>query len=354
MKMGCEDLGHHYHAIGDLSAAMKAYSKEREVVQSPAHMLVMHQHLMHVAIDQNNWISVQTTAERLRNIPQRPEVVPQIQHKVQSAIGLAQLATGQYRDAAMSFLETDPTMIQPNQDVSRDYYADNEVLSANDIAIYAGLCALATMNRDELQKHVLNNTDFRNYLELEPHIRRAISFFVASKYSACLAILEAYKTDYLLDYYLHRHLEKIYFNVRSHAIIQYFVPFSCVTLQALAAAFNTDEPTIERTLANMIRDGTLDARIDLGDRVLLRRQVDQRKAVHQEALEMAKDYERSLQLRILRMEIINAGLEVPLETDKSMGIGNILNQTGSNLGSSVYTGPESKGKGKGLRGFFGQ
>ncbi|MCJ1477515.1 hypothetical protein MMC13_006187 [Lambiella insularis] len=356
IRMGCEDLGRHYHLIGDLSNAIKAYSKEREFVQTPAHIVIMNMHLMHVSIDQGNWLSVQSSVQKLRSLSQgsssSSSEIDRAQPKLSAAMGLAQMATGNYKDAASSFLATDQRMLQAKLDDPNDPEAFNEILTPNDVAVYGGLCALASMDRQELQSRVLDNSSFRSYLELEPHIRRAISFFVSSKYSSCLEILESYKADYLLDLYLHRHVNEIYFRVRSKSIVQYFIPFSCVTLTALASAFNTDETTIERTLVDMIGSGTLDARIDLEKRVLLAKQVDERQEVHEEALSMAKEYERTLQLRLLRMEIINAGLEVKNPKGPSMMSKDSLTSPrgGSGLAGDVFMAMDSKGKGKGRNG----
>ncbi|MCJ1380383.1 hypothetical protein MMC17_003486 [Xylographa soralifera] len=354
IRMGCEDLGRHYHLIGDLSNAIKAYSKERESVQTPAHVAIMNMHLMHVSIDQGNWLSVQSSVQKLRGLLSSSSSgdTDSAQPKLAAAMGLAQMATGSYKDAALSFLGADPRMLQAKLDDPNDPDAYNEILTPNDIAVYGGLCALASMDRHELQTRVLDNSNFRNYLELEPHIRRAISFFVASKYSACLQILESYKADYLLDLYLYRHVNEIYFRVRSKAIVQYFIPFSCVTLAALATAFNTDEITIERTLVDMIGNGALDARIDLEKRVLLAKQVDDRREVHEGALAMAKDYERTLQLRLLRMEIINAGLEVkPPAAKDVMSMGSLTGPRGGppSMAGDVFMGMDAKGKGKNMR-----
>jgi len=351
--MGCEDLGRHYHLIGDLSNAIKAYSKERECVQTSAHVAIMNMHLMHVSIDQGNWLSVQSSVQKLRGLTSSSSggEIDSAQPKLAAALGLAQMATGSYKDAALSFLGTDPRMLQAKLDDPNDPDAYNEIITPNDIAVYGGLCALASMDRHELQTRVLDNSSFRNYLELEPHIRRAISFFVASKYSSCLQILESYKADYLLDLYLYRHVNEIYFRVRSKAIVQYFIPFSCVTLAALATAFNADEPTIERTLVDMIGNGSLDARIDLEKRVLLAKQIDARREVHEEALAMAKDYERTLQLRLLRMEVINAGLEVksPAGND-AMSMSSLTSQRGGpSMAGDVFMGLDAKGKGKNMR-----
>ena len=348
--MGYDDLGQYYHQVGDLSNSTKSYARMRDYCTTPPHIAIMSFRLIHVSADQGNWLSVLSNVQKVRNLTQKPVDSGKAQAKLSAAMGLAQLASGNYKDAATSFLGTDPRMLQAKLDDPNDEEAYNEIVTPNDIAVYGGLCALASMNRNELQTRVLENSNFRNYLELEPHIRRAISLFVSSKYSACLSILESYKPDYLLDLHLQRHIYELYFQVRSKAIVQYFIPFSCVTLSALATAFNTDEDTIEHELFDMIERGALDARIDLEDRVLLARKVDERDKVHEEALAMAKEYERTAHLRILRMEILNAGLEVKAQNNSKgqSGTGGLSNNPGGGYGlggDTIWAGGDSKGKG---------
>ena len=320
VKMGYDDLGQHYHRIGDLVKSAKAYAQMREFCTTSSHIVIMSLHLISVSIDQQSWFAVQTNAQRIRAPGgQKYPEAEKNSAKLSAAFGVAFLAQGSFKDAAEEFLSADPRMSQAKLDDPTDDESYNEVLTPNDIAVYGGLCALASMTREELQKKVLDNSDFRNYLELEPHIRRAISHFVSAKYSACLSILDSYKADYLLDIHLQRHLESLYFQIRSKAIQQYFIPFSCVTLSAIAAAFNIDEAGIEFELTHMIKRGNLDARIDLVDRVLLAKKVDARSQVHADALATAKEYERTLHLRLLRMAILNAGLEV--KGPKGLGTG---------------------------------
>ena len=309
-KMGYDDIGQHYHRIGDLVNSTKAYHKMRDFCTMPSHVVSMYLRMINVSIDQGAWLAVQSSVQRIRTPNPKESNPDKIPAKLSAAMGLALLCSGNYKEAAESFLDTDPGMVSAKLDDPTDEESYNEVITPNDIAVYGGLCALASMDREQLQKRVLENSSFRNYLELEPHIRRATSFFVSTRYSACLSILEAYKPDYLLDLHLQKHVGEIYFQIRSKAIQQYFIPFSCVTLSALSVAFNTDEQTIEHEVTSMIKRGNLDARIDLVDRVLLAKTVDPRSQVHEEALSMAKDYERTAHLRLLRMEIINAGLEV--------------------------------------------
>lgn len=311
-KMGYDDLGSHYHRIGDLSKSNKAYAQMRDFCTTNTHVVIMSMHLVNVCIDQRSWFAAQNHVQRIRG-GSGARGYPEAEKnwaKLTAAHGLASMAQANYRDAAIEFISTDPRMSQAKLDDPEDEEAYNEVLTPNDIAVYGGLCAMASMSREELQKRVLENTDFRNYLELEPHIRRAIQCFVSAKYSQCLQILDSYKADYLLDIYLQPHLLQLYYEIRSKAIRQYFIPFSCVKLSALAQAFNTDEPTIEKELAQMIKRGDLQARLDLVDKVLLAKKTDIRMEVHADALAAAKEYERTLHQRFLRMGNILAGLEV--------------------------------------------
>ncbi len=59
----------------------------------------------------------------------------------------------------------------------------------------------------------------------------------------------------------------------------------------------------------MISDGQLDARIDLEHRLLVANGIDERSKVHAESLQLADAYRREAHMRILRMNMITAGLD---------------------------------------------
>ncbi|KAL1863208.1 hypothetical protein Plec18170_000038 [Paecilomyces lecythidis] len=323
IRMGNEDLGAHYHQIGDLASASKAYSRMRDYCTTPNHIASMLFKIINVSVDRGDWLAVQSNVHRLRNLQSKPEEQAKNQPKMCAVMGLAQLAAGTYLDAANSFLATDPSL--------GDSY--NEIITSNDVAVYGGLCALASMDRNELQRRVLDNSSFRNFLELEPHIRRAISFFCNNKFRPCLDILEAYRTDYLLDLHLQRHVAIIYGQIRTKSIQQYILPFSRVTLDAMAKIFapevvggrpkptDSSSPFVQE-LIQMIQDGLLDARIDLEKMVLVSKQSDLRAEVHASALESARNYTNEAHIRLVRANILQAGLEVkPPPSEKKIGLG---------------------------------
>ncbi|ODH52587.1 hypothetical protein GX48_01367 [Paracoccidioides brasiliensis] len=315
IRMGNEDLGHHYYRIGDLASASKAYSRMREYCTTTSHIASMLFKSINVAINRGDWLAVQSSVQRLRNLHFKPEDEAKHKAKMLASLGLSQLASSSYHAAALSFLATDPAIA--------DSY--KEAISANDIAVYGGLCALASMDRADLQTQVLENKSFRNFLELEPHIRRAISFFCSSKFRPCLDILEAYKADYLLDLHLQKHVPVLYSRIRTKAMQQYIIPYSRVVLDAMVKVFSPGQAVMKPgtggaidlnspfivELIDMIQKGVLDGRIDVEKGVLVTKKQDTRENLQRSAINNATEYFNMAHIQLLRLNIIHAGLEIP-------------------------------------------
>lgn len=312
--MAQEDVGMHHFATGDHVSAYKSLSRMRDFCTSQSHIIDMSLKIVYTSIIARQWIAVHGQLMRLTSTTHpKPEVQELIQPVLHACAGLELMAQANFRDAAAEFLRVGYASYTAGDAVGGVIWP-KQVMTPNDIAIYGGLCALATFTRGELEQRVLLNSDFRQFLELEPHIRRSISAFCAGKYSSCLEILESYRSDYALDLYLQPILRSIYGAVRSKSIVQYFIPFSACSLKEIEAAFPPTEDqmgmTIEAELTMMISSGTLTARIDLPQGLLLAPREDGRRKIQANALSMAKDYERTLKLRLLRINMINAGLEV--------------------------------------------
>lgn len=338
-QMGNEDLGHFYYDTGDHSNAHKAYMKMREHCTSNKHLADMTLRLVYVSIAQKSWLGVQSNLAKVDAAQLKGEEKTKLEPIVSACTGLSHMAIGNYREAATHFLGTSPAYL--TAEPAANILWQKEVLSGNDVAVYGGLCALASMDRSDLQNKVLANSGFRNFLELEPHIRRAINLFCNSKYSACLEVLEGYRSDYYLDVYLSKVLNTIYGRIRTKSIVQYFIPFSCVTLDEMASKFPAaEQSTIEDELEEMINNKTLDARIDLVDRLLISPPTNPRHDVHAASLTMAETYDHTLRLRLTRLNMLAAGMEIQLQkgTGEKMpsgmgeGIGASLRGLGSKIG----------------------
>ncbi|KAM3532332.1 hypothetical protein NHJ13051_000318 [Beauveria bassiana] len=300
IRMGNEDLGRHFEAIGKLNDATEAYSRMRQDVSTTKHIIDCGMHLANVSLYRRDWNMVLTNIGKITGV-QSPDEEETLQSFVRLLSGIAHLNIGSYLEAAKNLLLTD-FAVPPAQ--------YNHVTSPNDIAIYGGLTALATMDRTELQRRVLDNQSFRTFLEHEPHIRKAVSLFVSGRYSNCLSILESYRSDYLLDVYLRQHVKDLYKRIRTKCIVQYFLPFSRITLESLDAAFGLPGESLEEELMAMIRNDFLNARIDARNKLLVAVQPDPRADMQRQSLKAAKKYERDATEHLRRINIISAGLEV--------------------------------------------
>ena len=170
----------------------------------------------------------------------------------------------------------------------------------NSVAIYGGLCALATFDRDELQKYVINGVQFKPFLELEPQLRDAIFKFHESKYALCLKSLSESRDSFLLDMYLAPHVDVLYKKIRNRALIQYFSPYLMADLNKMAVAFNRTVNQLEIEIMQLILDGQIQGRIDSHRRILYAKDVNQRNLMFESVLRTSKDYQRMTQLLLLR------------------------------------------------------
>lgn len=324
IRMGQEDLGTHYLATANFDASAKAYQKMREYCTTPKHIAEMTTKLIYIALLIPQWLHALGSCQKLRALSLKPEDKARFDPIAQACSALACMGQANYRAAANSFMAVDASYVNIGQVAGIDFARC--LMTGNDIAVYGGLCALASMDRDELQSLVLENNNFRNFLELEPHIRRAITFFCGAKYSQCLAALEAYRNDYLCDVFLSNHINSLYYMIRSKSIVQYFIPFSSVTLDALATAFprpgltTTTSYLIEDELVDMIQRGLLDARIDTVNQTLEAPPRDTREDAHREVMRTADDIEHQLRLKLHKINMVQAGLEIlPPKGSKGKG-----------------------------------
>ncbi|KAJ1555943.1 COP9 signalosome complex subunit 1, partial [Cladochytrium tenue] len=251
IRMGHQDLGDHYFSIGDYTKALSCYSRTRDYCTTSKHIVDMCMNVIKVSLETQSHANARSYISKAEAVPDIPDRAATLS-KLKACSGILNLAAGRYKAAARSFL-----------DVSFQMGAGfAEVLSANDVATYGGLCALASFDRAELKAKVFDNAEFKQYLELEPQTREVLELFYGSKYGQCLALLTKLRSDLLLDLHLHDHVDSIYTSIRRKALVQYFSPFVSVDLNKMANTFNMDVASLEAELASLIVQNLIAARID--------------------------------------------------------------------------------------------
>ncbi|XP_065829194.1 COP9 signalosome complex subunit 1-like isoform X2 [Oscarella lobularis] len=298
IRRGHDDLGDHHVDCGDFNNALKCYSRARDYCTNSRHIVNMCLNVIRVSIYLGNWphvlnyVNKAESSSELSESHDKPNVIATLT-KLKCSAGLAELCSRKYKNAARHFLQA-----------SFDHAEFPEMLSPNNVAVYGGLCALATFDRQELQKKVIASSSFKQFLELEPQLRDVVQKFHNSQYASCLQILSNMKDTLLLDMYLSPHVANLYSQIRSKALVQYFSPYVSADMTKMATAFNTTVAQLEDELTKLILDGQISARIDSHSKTLFARDVDERTQTFERSLAMGKQYQQKLKALILRAAIV--------------------------------------------------
>lgn len=292
IRMGYNDFGDFYYAHGQLGDAFKSYVRTRDYCTTAKHIVTMCLNAILVSIEMGQFSHVTSYISKAEQTPEALD--PVIIAKLRCAAGLAHLEAKKYKHAARKFLEVGP-------ELANNY---SEVIAPQDVATYGGLCALATFDRTELKNKVIDNLNYRNFLELVPEIRELINDFYSSHYASCLDYLGNLKANLLLDIHLHDHVETLYNDIRHKALIQYTLPFVSVDLNMMANAFKTSVSGLQKELEALITNNQIQARIDSHNKILYARHADQRNATFQRVLQTGTEFDRDVKSMLLRANII--------------------------------------------------
>jgi len=292
IRMGHNDLGDFHYNRGDLNTALKCYVRTRDYCTTSKHIIQMCLNVIKVSIELGNYAHVVNYVAKAEQTPDLSDKV--VVAKLKVCAGLANLYNRKYKMAARKLLETTFDL--------GNYF--NETIAPQDVATVGGLCALATFDRSDLKKKVIDNAIFRNFLELTPELRELINDFYASRYASCLKVLDKIKARLQLDIHLHEHVEALYQKIRNKALIQYFSPFISVDLNTMAEAFNTNVAGLEKELSRLIMDGSIQARIDSHNKRLYARTTDQRSATFEKTIQMGDEYQDNTQSLLLRVNLL--------------------------------------------------
>ncbi|KAK3038088.1 hypothetical protein RJ639_031642 [Escallonia herrerae] len=259
IRMGYNDFGDFYYAHGLLGDAFKNYVRTRDYCTTGKHITHMCLNAILVSIEMGQFTHVSSYVSKAEQNSQNSDSLDTITAaKLRCAAGIAYLEAKKYKLAARKFLETNPEL--------GNNYSENKVI---------------------------DNINFRNFLELVPEVRELIHDFYSSL-----------KANLLLDIHLHDHVETLYEQIRSKALIQYTHPFLSVDLHMMANAFKTTVAGLEKELEALITDNQVQARIDSHNKILYARHADQRNATFQRVLQTGNEFDRDVRAMLLRANLI--------------------------------------------------
>jgi len=322
IRTGHNALGDFHYERGDFNAALRSYIRTQDYCTNPEHIIELCLNVIKVSIALSNFAHVPNYVEKAEQTPETTDKA--VFAQLNASYGLAHIENRKYKQAALKFIAV-------AADVSGRF---PYIMSPQDVAIYGGLCALAEFDRKELKEKVLDNANFKTYLELLPKLGAMISDFYNSKYASCLAYLDVLKNDLQLDLHLHDHINTLYDRVRSKALVQYFSPYTSVDLNKMAFAFQVTLEDLEKELAKLIMEGERDrgergdrervfisARIDSHNKRLYARQTQERRQTFDRAIAMGDDFQTNTRAMLVRVNLIRNNMLVKPAKFEQEGVG---------------------------------
>jgi len=277
---------------GDYASAVKYASKSREYCTEPQVMFNTCMNIIKLSALMRQYSDIQSFASKAHHTMAKEE---SDYSKVHAACGLYYMTAGKYKDAALSFSQVN------QQDLGAGFL---DIVCPQDVALYGVLCALASLDRKEVQSKLLDSSSFRECLDLVPQIRDITMDFCNCRYAACLSSLERLKEALALDVHLHAQVPDICQQIRNKAMVQYFAPYLSVSLHSMAQAFNTNVDGIQREIAQLVGKQQLDAKIDSHKKVLHVKSSDQRKATYRSSMRISQEFLDTTQALVLRMNLL--------------------------------------------------
>jgi len=222
--------------------------------------------------------------------------------KVAAVYGVIRMLHKQYKPAAEKFVHVDHEIF--------DY---PEVLSPLDIAYYGCFCALATFDRQELLDKVLNNGNFRKFMEPEGRLVDLIQAFRNNSFVTVFELLEELRPHILLNVYAAKHVENIYRLIRRRAFVQYTATFGVIDLPTMAKVFRTNTSELIEELVDLIDSDLLNARIDSISLKLYRPLENKIKKQTERIIKVESKMEHRINSILVRAALILNGVNVSRE-----------------------------------------
>jgi COP9 signalosome complex subunit 1 len=291
IRLTLNEQGRIYHNAGNFNMAIKTFMRGKDLAPTPENQHELCYNLISSAIPLNNWAFVHSNAVKALSLGKQIPLHASVAHAI---IGLYHIENRNYHAAAVSFINITKELLSNFTDFVTD----------QDITLYAGLCALASFDREELKEKLLGSANFKPFLELNPQVVQLVDEVLGCRYQAAISSLTQLTQQIEYDFFLGAKAEELLELIRSRTIAQFLVPYKCIRLETVAEAFNTTAAGIEGELVKLIQDGILKARVDSHNGTLVSKSADPRSRAFRDVLELGSQFLHDTQGALLRMSLI--------------------------------------------------
>jgi COP9 signalosome complex subunit 1 len=231
------------------------------------------------------------------------ETSPMVKDKLRVVKGLFYLYQSNYEQASRAFLS-----ITSSENI---LFQLTTILSTQDLAIYVTLCSLATFNRNNIRKLLLENREYKSILDTVPMTRILLNEYLEGKYSSVLEKLNSFENILCNDYFFSKHVKKIIELIRNHLVITFLTPFSSVRLSDMSQVFNLSQDMIEEILSSLIASQQLKGKIDIRTNTFQRIKISSRDQILNSIRQLSgEEFPAVVQRSLFRLQLMKANIYI--------------------------------------------
>jgi len=185
----------------------------------------------------------------------------------------------------------------------------NDIATISDLVMYTVLCSLAKMGREELRRNVIENTNFREWLEHRgcEECKVLLNSFFHCQWKSAWSMLSEVCEKARYDMFISKLVGSLKETIKNKLLLQYCKPYQCVSIEAMSTAFGMKLVDLERVLLRLIDEGVLSARIDGVNHQIVRYTPDARGDAFQRALTAGNAFEDWTERDLFYANLIDGG-----------------------------------------------
>jgi len=185
----------------------------------------------------------------------------------------------------------------------------NDIATSSDIAMYAVLCSMSTMGREELRTNLFDNANFREWLEKDgcQDLKRLVNAFFHGKWSCAWHSLDAIIDNARYDMFLNKLCMQMKKAIQDTMLLEYCRAYNLIDLKTMAISFDFSRDYLEERILKLIDSGRLPARIDGIKHELVRYTPDTRTEAFESTSRAGKAFENWTDRELFYANIIDGG-----------------------------------------------
>ena len=320
IRLSYTDLGDFHSNRGNYAEAAKNYMRTRDYCTTNRHMLEMGINTIRSYVDGKDAHNATIHVRKAEQLGIEDE-------KLRRFGGIVYLINADYKSAAENFVSSSSSLPPlPGSQID-----PSDVASRADITTFAVICALATFDRAQLCKRIIENVEFKSSLEFTPLVRNLAVDFYSGQYSRLLASLDDLYPLLQIDIHMSSHAATLYELIKERCVSQYFDPYSSADLTRMSEVMQIPLSNLELLLVKMISSGKIPAIIDSETKTLYRHKNNESQKTLERVALLGKTQLRDLKGILLRLSFLKHHFSLDIENDASHLISSLTRTSSTGL-----------------------